>query len=89
MEVPLTKAGSTEAGACRGGRIINSLLLSLGLWYVYTEISTRLKLRQQTGLAEVWKLSADKWLSKLWEEMRLHRESEFNDLRRSSPWTEP
>lgn len=89
MEVPLTKAGSTGEGACQAGRIINSLLLSLGLWFVYTEMSTRLKLREEIGLAEVWKLSVNKWLSKLWEEIRLHRESEFNDFRRSSPWTEP
>lgn len=44
--------GSThQARRGLGGRIINSLLLSLGLWYTYTEISPRLKLREETGLA--------------------------------------
>lgn len=40
-------------GACLGGRTTNPLLLSLGLWYVYTEISTRPKLREETGLTVV------------------------------------
>lgn len=38
---------------------------------------------------EIWELSVNKWLLELWEYMKLHRESEFNDFRRSSPWTRP
>ena len=54
MGVPLTRTGNMGEGVCLGGKIINSCFAEFwGFWYIYTEISTSLKLREETGLAVI------------------------------------